>query len=192
MSGQHWLPLANGFSQVGIVQNQVPYLEDIGFTAGVAASALGGIGFCSLVGKFGFGWLCDRIQPKYACSIGFGLQVAGTIILMGLGPTSPQAIIWLYVITMGLGVGAWLPTMSMLTSTNFGLVAYGAIFGSINLAQSIGGATGPLVAGYMYDTMGTYRWSFTIFLALFSAAIPTILVLRRPKQLQKHLSSPIQ
>ena len=82
---------------------------------------------------------------------------------------------------MGLGVGSWLPTMSMLTSTNFGLASYGAIFGMITLAQYIGSATGPLMGGYMYDAMQTYHWAFIIFLALFAIAIPITLAVRRPK-----------
>ncbi len=173
--------LANGFSQVGILQTLVPHLEDIGFPVAVAAGALGGIGFWSLIGKFGFGWLCDRIPAKYVGAISLGLQVVGTIILLNVRPALPLAIMWLYVVVMGLGVGGWLPTMSMLTSTNFGLAAYGAIFGAINFVQSIGAATGPLMAGYMYDIIGSYQRAFIIFLVLFAVAIPIILAMRHPK-----------
>jgi MFS family permease len=71
--------LAGAFSYAGVIQNQASYLKDIGFTAATAASALSGIGVGSAIGKFGFGWLCDRIPPKYACAIGLGLQLAGII-----------------------------------------------------------------------------------------------------------------
>jgi len=175
--------LAGGFSSVGIVQNQAPYLEDIGFSVAMAAGALGGVGLGSLIGKFIFGWLCDRILPKYAYAIAVGLQTVGVFILINIKPASPLAMIWLYVALIGLGAGGWLPTMSMLVSTNFGLAAYGTIFGVINIAQSIGVATGPLMAGYMYDTMGTYHWAFIIILALFAVSIPAILAVRRPKSL---------
>jgi len=169
------------FAETGIVQNQVPYLEDIGFPLAIAAAALGGVGLGSTFGKLGFGWLCDRINPKYAFSIGIGLQLAATIILMSVRPESPVAILWLYAIVMGLGIGAWLPAMSILTSTNFGLASYGAIFGMISLVHSIGTATGPVTAGYMYDIMNTYYWAFIIFLALYAVAIATVLAIRRPK-----------
>jgi len=169
------------FSQMGTVQSQVPHLEDIGFSAATAATTLGGIGLGSLIGKFGFGWLCDRIQAKYACSIGIGLQLAGIIVLMNIGPASSLATIWLYVILFGLGVGGWLPTLSMLISTNFGLASYGAIFGFVTLIREIGTATGPLMAGYMYDAMNTYSWVFIIFLALYAIAMPAVLAVRRPK-----------
>ena len=80
---------------------------------------------------------------------------------------------------MGFGAGSWLPTMSMLISTNFGISAYGAIFGMVSFAFFFGGAIGPLVAGYMYDATGTYRSAFIIFAALYVVAIPAILAIRR-------------
>jgi len=173
--------LLGDFSHVGVIQHQVPHLEDIGFPVVTAATALGGVALGSAVGKFGFGWLCDRIAAEYACAIGLMLQMVSIIIFMRLGPASPAALIWLYAITMGLGVGSWLPTASMLTSTRFGLANYGAIFGVVTLFVYTGTAAGPLMAGYMYDIMHTYRWAFIIFAALYIIAIPAILVLRRLK-----------
>ncbi len=142
------------------------------------------VGLGSLIGKFGFGWLCDLIRAKYAWCISLGLQLAGTIILMIVQPTSPLALIWAYAIVMGLGIGGWLPTMSMLVSTHFGLASYGIILGMMVLAQHVGTAVGPLMAGYMYDAMGTYQWAFITFVALYAIAIPAILLVRRPKSLQ--------
>jgi len=175
--------LLSNFGHVGVIQSQVPHLNDIGFPIATAATALGAVALGSAVGKFGFGWLCDRIPAKYACAIGLMLEMAGIIILIRVGPASPMAIVWLYAITIGLGVGNWLPTSSMLTSTNFGLANYGTIFGVVTLFIYIGTAIGPLMAGYMYDTMNTYHWAFIIFAALYVIAIPAILVLLRPKSL---------
>ncbi|HEY82087.1 MAG TPA: MFS transporter [Dehalococcoidia bacterium] len=171
----------SGFSSLGVIQNQVPHLQDIGYPLAIAAGALTGLGLGSTIGKFIFGWLCDRIQAKYACAISLVLLAVSTLILMSMGPTSPMAIMWLYAIILGLGAGGWLPTMSMLVNVNFGLISYGAIFGMISLAQGIGGALGPLVGGYMYDTMSTYQWAFALFLALYAIAIPAILLVRRPR-----------
>lgn len=174
----------NGFSQLGVIQNQVPHLQDIGYPLERAAAALTALGLGSAIGKFIFGWLCDQIPVKYACAISFVLLAIGTIIFINMEPASPLAIIWLYAIILGLGAGAWLPTMSMLINTYFGLTSYGTIFGMITLVQSVGGAIGPPFAGYMYDTMNTYRWAFLIFLALYAVALPAILAIRRPKSMQ--------
>lgn len=179
--------LLNQFSHVGTIQSQVPHLEDIGFPLTMAATALGGVGLASAVGKFGSGWLSDRIQAKYACAIGLALQFIGISLLMSVGPASPPALMWLYAIIMGLGVGSWLPAMSMITSTNFGLASYGTIFGVVTLFNNIGAASGPLMAGFIYDTTNTYQWAFIIFLALYAVSIPSILAVRRPKSLEQRI-----
>ncbi len=173
--------LISAISRNGIIHNQVPYLEDIGFPITTAAAALGTVGLGSAIGKIVFGWLCDRIAAKHAWGIALGLQVVSVIIFMSVGPTSPLTAIWLYAITMGVGRGGWLPTMSMLVSTTFGLASYGTIFGLGILLQNIGVSTGPLIAGYMYDIMGTYYWFFIISIILFVGAIPPILAVRRHK-----------
>ena len=173
--------LAHGFSEVGVLQTQVPYLEDAGFPKATAANAFAVVGFFSLLGKFLFGWLCDRIQAKYACTLGLGVQLAGILILMNVRPGSHLPLIWIYAVVIGLGIGSWLPAMSMLVSTNFGLISYGTIFGMISFIQAIGIATGPLMGGYVYDATGNYRLAFIIFIAFYAVAIPTVLAARRPK-----------
>lgn len=180
--------LVGQFALVGGVQSQVPYLEGIGFPATTAATVLGGVGITSAVGKVAFGWLCDKIPAKYVWSIGLGFALTSIMILMNVGSASPLIMVWLYAITMGLAMGSWVPTMSMLASTNFGLVSYGAIFGVLSLAQQIGASTGPLMAGYMYDAMKTYHWAFIIFLALCAVGMAASLLVRRPRvtlELQK-------
>ncbi len=170
------------FSHAGLIQSQVPHLQDIGFPAAEMATALGMVGLLSAFGKFFFGWVCDRIPPKFACSIGLLLQGLGGLVLVNVVATSPPSLIWLYAILMGLGVGSWLPTMSMLTSDSFGLAAYGAIFGAVSLAQGVGTAMGPLVAGRMFDAMNDYHQPFIIFTTLYAIAIPAVLLTRRLKK----------
>ena len=172
--------LTHGFSEISVLQNQVPYLEDAGFPMAMAAGVLGGVGLWSTIGKFGFGWLCDRMSAKYVCAIGLSLQLAGTLVLMNVSSESPLVVLWLYAVVMGLGVGGWLPTMSMLVSTNFGLVSYGAIFGAISFSQSVGGATGPLLAGYLYDASGSYQQVFLVWFASYAASILSVIFVRRP------------
>jgi len=175
--------LVANISEAGISQSQVPFFEDIGFSAAMAATTLAVAGICSATGKFFFGWLCDHIKVTYARSIGIGFLIAGTIILTILQPGSPVVLIWLYAILKGIGTGSWMSTMSMLTSTSFGLASYGAIFGMMSLLMSIGVGVGPLFAGYVHDITGNYLVAFIVFIILLAVAIPTILVVRRPKSL---------
>jgi sugar phosphate permease len=170
-----------GFISDGVMQHQVPHLEDIGFPVATAATALGGVALGSLSSHPLFGWLCDKIQARYVLCLAYGLKIVAMIALMNIGPTSSLSLIWLFVICMGVSLGAWITTMSILTSNNFGLAAYGVIFGAMNLATSTGSATGPVFAGLMYDTTGNYHTVFWVMLSITIAAIPIALAIRKPK-----------
>jgi MFS family permease len=169
------------FSAMGVVQSQVPHLQDIGFPLGTAATALGGIGLVSAFSKISFGWLCDRIKPKYACAIGILFSIGGIFVLMNTKPTSPMLILWLYVLIFGFGAGHWLPVVSMLVSTTFGMASYGTIFGLVILFLNFGVSLGPLTAGYIFDSTNSYSWAFSIFITLGILAILAILCVRQPR-----------
>jgi MFS transporter, OFA family, oxalate/formate antiporter len=169
----------SNFSHVGVLQSQIPYFLGMGLSIALAAAALGGIGVGSIVGKVAFGWLCDVIGPKYACVIGLCFQLASIVLILNVGPTSSHLVLWAYVVTMGLGTGSWLPTLSMLVSTNFGLASYGAIFGFMNFFLNLGISTGPLAAGLVYDITQNYRWAFLIFACFYVIAIPSLLATRQ-------------
>ena len=167
-------------NHVGILQSQVPYLSDSGFSAGITAAVVSGVSLMCTLGMFFFGWLCDRISAKFASIIGLCFIALGIFIFINIGEGSPAWMIVLYAVIFGFGVGSWLPTMSMLTSYTFGLAAYGSIFGMLSFFQNLGAATGPLLAGFLYDSMNTYQWAFIIILAMVVLAIPLILMVRRP------------
>ncbi|MBN1856810.1 MAG: MFS transporter [Dehalococcoidia bacterium] len=171
----------SNFANMSTLQSSAPFLEDIGFPTAVAASAVGVIGLGSGTGKILFGWLCDRIQAHHACAIGIALQLSAVLLLLfTVHADSPTALIWAYALLLGLGIGAWLPTLSMLSSTNFGLLFYGAVFGALNLAQSMGTATGPLFSGLVHDAVGSYMGSFIAAAFLLAVAIPAILMVKKP------------
>ena len=173
--------LTFSFANQSIFQNHYPHLQQIGFTDAIAASALSIAGIGSAVGKFGLGWLCDFMASKYALVLGILFQASSVFILLNIKSDSPVFLIWLYAILLGLGVGSWLPAMSMTTSTTFGLASYGTIFGVINLSSMLGGAIGPLTAGMIFDANGSYLWSFIVSFGFYAISLPAIMLVRRPR-----------
>jgi len=173
--------IANGHT----FQNEVPYLQDVGFSAVVAALALSIVGIGSAVGKFSFGWLCDFIQPKYILVIGSALEAGGTLILMIIKPDSPAFMLWFYAIMFGLGMGSWLPALSMTTSDTFGLTAYGDIFGIYYTLFVVSGAVAPWVGGYIFDTTSSYNLAFLFCLIFYVIVVPCLLLMHRPKPKNK-------
>lgn len=172
----------SNFANMSVFQASSSFLGDAGFSIATAATSLGLVGLGSATGKILFGWMCDKIAPKRVCAIGIALQLAGTLLLISVQEGSSPVLVWGYAILLGLGVGAWLPTLSMISSMNFGLVFYGTVFGSLNLLNSTGTATGPLFSGLAYDMTGSYMSAFITCAILMAIAIPAALMVRKPSR----------
>jgi MFS family permease len=169
-------------THMGVSQSVAPHLDDIGFPVQIAASAISTTAVTSTAGMFFFGWLCDKIPVKLVYIAGLCLMAAGILVLVNVNASSPVWMIWFYAVLFGFGAGSWMSTMAMLTSTTFGLASYGAIFGTLGLFQNIGGSGGSLFAGYIFDTLNSYYWAFTIIMVMIVAAVPLVLPVRRPGQ----------
>ncbi len=178
-----WLIAAVVFLQqislAGAIQNQVPYLNDLGFPVALTALCLGLVGLMSATGNNLFGWLCDRMRANRACVAGMALQVAGILILVSLTPASPGWLALAGAVVIGLGAGGWLPTMSMMVSENLGAREYARIFGAVSFSQSLGTAFGPLLTSLAFDRIGDYRVAFICLLGLYLVAAPAALLVRR-------------
>ena len=72
--------------------------------------------------------------------------------------------------------------MSPTVAEYFGLKAHGAIFGIVVFFGTIGGASGPILAGRIFDLTDSYTLAFASLAAL--ATLGLVLALRLP------LSSP--
>jgi len=168
-------------SHMGIMQNQIPHLEDLEFTPGIVAMAMSILAVLSTASTLIFGWLSDKINVKFTATIAVSLITIAIILLININSSSPDWFIVMYTILMGLGIGGWMPIMSLLTSTNFGLLAYGTIYGALNASQSLSAATSPILSGYLFDRTGTYETAFIITVVAVALGIPTILAIRRPK-----------
>ncbi len=169
-------------SHMGVMQSQLPHLEDLGFTPGIVASAMIIVSVLSALGPVIFGWLSDRFKVKTTSIISIFLITISVILLLQVNIESPTWLIWTYAILLGLGVGGWMTSMALLTSYNFGLLAYGVIYGVITAFQSIGAAVAPIIFGYYYDSTGSYHQAFIITIIIVALGMPLILVTRRPRQ----------
>ena len=169
-----------GFGSGGALQTAAPYLEDVGFATATAAAILGVYGVGSTIGKLLSGPLCDRIPARTVFAIGSALLASGVLLLLTVEAGSPHIVLWSCGAVLGLGAGVWLPTLSMLAGTHFGLLHYATILGMLNVCMSLGLSVGPLFSGFMHDVTGSYILAFSIFAATLFLAVPAILLVRRP------------
>jgi predicted MFS family arabinose efflux permease len=178
----YWLVLAAFFLVgaviAGVLQNEVKFLEVMGLPTAAATFALGFTGGIGGLGKLAFGFLADRLSPKYTALLCFALQLVGLVILI---MTHTTAMVWVFVFVFGFAMGGNITLQPLVSGELFGMKSFGAIFGWVVLAGAVGSALGPVLAGAIYDASGSYTPAFIIFLVAYAVAIAALLFARRPK-----------
>jgi MFS family permease len=167
-----------GIGLTGSIQNLVSIVTSQEFTAGQAAFVIGIIGLFSAAGKFAFGYLGDRIDPKYNTAIAYALT-ALSLITLALARSIHH--LWLYGILVGLGMGGWAPNTAALTANYFGLKQYGSILGTMHLIFMAAEAAGPALVALAFERSATYNSILIILSILCAVAIPLIIIIKKPR-----------
>lgn len=168
-----------GFSQNGFFFNLVPYFQETGLSILSASTLVGFISIGSVIGKIGFGLLCDYVHPRYTVSICLFLEITSILLLtLTINETTPMILLIVYALIFGLGAGGILPTLPLMIGKYFGLRSYGTLLGIINFGFYVGSGIGPMMAGYAYDMMGTYYQIFIVFVGLIVITLLIMLAMR--------------
>jgi predicted MFS family arabinose efflux permease len=157
-----FITILSAFSENGLVTNLASILTQHGVVAASAALALSVRGGASIIGRLGVGFAIDRVSPERIQSLVLALAAAGTLILAFAGSTwaglSGAAI-------LGVGLGSEADVTPYLLARYFGRRHFSALYGLSWTAYAIGGATGPLWIGHLYDRAGAYLPRFIVYLA---------------------------
>tara|TARA_B100000745_G_scaffold128307_1_gene83646 strand:- start:299 stop:847 length:549 start_codon:yes stop_codon:yes gene_type:complete len=148
---------------------------DLGMSPALAAMLLSVIGATSVVGRLSVGALVDRIGGRRALIFCF-LPLTASL-LMFLAISAPW-LLFASVAVYGFGHGGLFTVMSPTVAEYFGLKAHGAIFGGVLFFGTIGAASGPIMAGSIFDLTDSYAPAFAVLAAL--ATLGLTLVLRLP------------
>jgi len=140
--------------------HQTKYLIEIGFAPGVAAYALGFVGFTGIVGQIALGHLSDRIGREWVWTLACAGFVISYALLLMMREQPTAALLYLMVAAQGaLGYGL-ASVFGAIPAEIFQGRHYGMIFGTLSLTSIIGGATGPWLAGALHDHTGDYVLAF--------------------------------
>ena len=137
----------------------VLYARGLDVSPGDAANLMIIIGLMSIFGRLGVGGIADRFGIKRTLIVGMAVL---TIALFWLAGVREIWAVYLFAFVFGFAYGGIVPLSSPIVAELFGLRAHGSILGVITFSATIGGAIGPVVAGYIYDVTGSYQPSLLI------------------------------
>ncbi|MBW2102635.1 MAG: MFS transporter [Deltaproteobacteria bacterium] len=168
-----------GVAHSVVTVHTVPALTDAGISMEKAAFCMGFLTLVSIVGRLGFGYLGDYVTKRYLFMVSYGLMGSGLLVLMHAGD---MAAVYFFVALFGVGFGGMVPLMPAIRTEYFGRRAIGKIQGFMNPVMMIAGAAGPILAGHLFDTTGTYRTSF-LFTGLLMFVAIVVIFFARPAHL---------
>jgi len=157
-----FITILSAFSENGLVTNLAAILVQHGITASSAAIALSVRGGAGILGRLLIGLAVDRVSPQRIQTLVLTLAAAGTLILAFAG-SGPLALIGAAV--LGVGLGSEADVGPYLLARYFGRRHFSVLYGLTWTAYAIGGATGPLWIGHLYDRAGGYQPRFIVYLA---------------------------
>jgi MFS family permease len=170
--------LATMFCLLVIMLHIVPHATDIGISSTIAAGILSAIGGISMVGRFVTGVAIDRIGNRLSMIICLILLI---LALLWLQLARELWMFYLFAIVYGLGHGGLLTVVSPIVAEYFGTRSHGALFGIVFFSTMVGGAIGPVTAGHIFDTTGSYSLAFWICTGMSALALVLILTLRKTR-----------
>ena len=133
-------------------------------------------GGASVAGRLVVGTFTDRIGGRLAYLLCFFPLIIALIGLLFIDvPWMLYAVIGIY----GFGHGGLFTVVSPTVAEYFGMRAHGAIFGIVLFCGTVGGAMGPILAGWVFDTTGSYAIAFGTLAAFGAVAVALVLSLPR-------------
>jgi OFA family oxalate/formate antiporter-like MFS transporter len=146
-----------GFTVRATMVHISPHAIDIGISASVAALTTGAIGGVSIVGRVAMGLVQDRVGAQRSMIICMTVQALSMLALPFL---KVDAAFFIFALTFGFAYGGDVPQIPVITAQCFGLVAISTVYGLVQTLGNLAGASGPLIAGYVFDRTGSYTVVF--------------------------------
>jgi predicted MFS family arabinose efflux permease len=180
-SAAFWLlcgiTVLSAFSENGLVTNLAAILTDHGVTARSAALALSVRGGAGIIGRLGVGLLIDRFSAQRIQTCILLLAAIGTLVLAFAGSSVVALVGAMF---LGVGLGSEADVLPYLLAHYFGRKHFSVLYGLSWTAYAIGGATGPMFIGHLYDRAGAYSSRYIVYLAAFAFAAAAVSLLLRP------------
>jgi len=174
------LPFSLALSSLSaILIHLIPYALDLGISDYEAAAIPSLAAGAGALGKVVFGRMIDRIDSRVAIWTSLGGQLVGVSMLL-----HGNSFAWLLgaAAVFGFSMGGVIPLHGSVIAETFGRLSFGKASGLLRPVQMPIHFLGVPLAGWIFDTTGSYDFAFQIFAAFYIVAIACTTALRPQKR----------
>jgi MFS family permease len=142
----------------------MPFLSSMGIKRSTGAMVATSYLLVSLFLRYPLGWLADVLDKRYvnaACLAMLSVSV-GSFWFIRDGSVTPLVVL---IVLTGFGAAGLTPIRVPLYREYFGVRHFGKIYGIGNLFTTVGGITGAPLAGWVFDSRGSYHSIWLILAA---------------------------
>lgn len=164
-----------GWALLTMVPHFVPLMIDAGVEPVQAAFLSSLVGVGTVVARPIIGVMFDRFYATNVAVPLFLAAGAGCFLLLWGGATVAP----LTALLIGIGFGAEIDLMAYLSSRYFGRGGFASLYSLVYSVFMIGGAFGPVVAGFTFDATGSY--SVPLIMAASMMVVAAIILLTLPR-----------
>jgi cyanate permease len=165
-----------------VLNHLIAFLSDSGFSDAAAARRFGGAVAVGIAGKLAIGFVADRLSTRRALLLNFGALTAGSFLLLVID--APGALVT-FLALHGFTVAAENVLLPLVVAESFGVKHMAKIYGALMVALLPGGALGPIFAGYVFDTTGSYEPAFLTFALTNVVTLALFALVRRERARQR-------
>ncbi|MFC2007632.1 MFS transporter [Chloroflexota bacterium] len=172
--------MCHAFVLGALVTHIMPYLSSINIDRSTSSLVALLLPVTSISGRLGIGWLGDRMDGRWVYAMGFVLMTIGMLFCSYL----PGVGMWMlvpFVIVFSFGWGGNVTMRMSLSMRYFGRASYGTILGSSSVVMMIGHMAGTPLAGWIYDTWGSYQGAWLGFTLVTLAGMVLALTIPAPE-----------
>ncbi len=148
-----------------VITHVMPYLSTVGIARSTSSLVASAIPLTSLLGRLSFGWLGDRFDKRRLTAVGFVLTSLG-MLFFNYVATAGTWMLVPFIIFLGIGYGGPVPMVVALLREYFGRFRLGTILGFTMGVAWLGSIAGPPLAGWVFDSFGSYQGAWFAFAGL--------------------------
>lgn len=166
-----------------LVAHVMPYLGSVGVDRSTASLIALLLPVVSIGGRLSGGSLTRRIGNHATYTASFLLATGGLLFFSYVSASDFWLVIG-FIAAFSLGWGFNVIARIALLRQHFGTESFGAVLGFSSAVMMIGNMSGPPVAGWSYDTFGTYHGAWLAFAGIVFAGM--LLALTSPSSRGPH------